>query len=268
MSSVGLLINGYCERFLREPFGSIKVGSFISDRPFDAFADWQKKSLTDVSLNIEKSIEESGSECWYVSACRETKSGEKLKGNFFVLQDGLTLFVITGHSGRFVGNCVDYIFQKLYPYVVRVYVASDELRHILEHFSSSKNAELLFKNFVAKKMFGEAVTYLHYAKRRVPKEYSPLRHAFEEARRNETWIDSIRVFSIKPAFDFWFTRSCTLKFYRGNFSDYYDAILRSVTEQGLAKRKLFEKRSRVDQVDKHVVRKCSPKAVGGQDLGL
>jgi hypothetical protein len=141
-----------------------------------------------------------------------------------------------------------YIAKQLYPDIMVAYITTEEINEILGSLSETKNTNLFYSKYVAKKVFGERYTSLGYGH----KAYTD---AFKKAgdARPRLWIDSIRVFSEDNVdIDFRLGRQGTLTYYKGNFQEYYESVLSKIADYSGKRLKIFERRGRRETKEKEV----------------
>jgi hypothetical protein len=242
--AIGMIVNQYCETFLRRSRGCVRITSFISDFYFDEMIDREVQGQKEIECNYKKIHEEEGFVLWSCSLRRDLK-GELVEGSFLVLQVGYFIYVITGSPPSFLREGIIYLAKKMYPDMAIAYITAREIYEILENLSRKKEKKFFYTKFVAKKMFGKKFTGLGYA------ETDPFQEAFQRASNEGLWIDSIRVFSEDQAkIDFRLSRAGYLAYHRGNFEEYYKFVLALIDEYCSKRLKIFEKRGRKETPDR------------------
>lgn len=242
-----LTMNEVAKFYKRKKRGSLKVVANISDLSFDQMV----RDITELGIQLEHTriSEEEGFILWRCVAVRRIR-GVILTGTFFVLQKNLSTHIITGEKNIFLRNVVLFINKNLFPKLLRAYVTSEELYDLLDNFCRAEQTELRYKEFVYKKMFGEAFTDRRHEKRLDPQKYKPFQEAFKKAREQDGWLDRIRVFG--NGYTFTISRGGILRFYEGNFGDYYKYFMSRFAEAANTRWKVFEKRGRRESPQKEV----------------
>lgn len=241
--TLGMIINHYCSVFLKRSRGSIKVATFVSDFPFDELTLGEFEDVGELEVDSKKIHEEEGFVLWNYSVRYEVH-GEVLAGNFLVLQVGRFIFVITGQPAYFLHKFIMRFAKQMYPELIIAYITADEIRQVLENFSRSKQVELFYTRYVAKRMFGRRFTGLGYGE-------DKFSEAFKKSRGDGLWIDSIRVFSSKERmFDFRIARTGLLVYRRGNFEEYYRHVLSQIIMYCSRRLKIFDKKGRSERRNK------------------
>ena len=240
-TGVALILNEITKAQMKKKHGSTKVVIGISDCPFERLA--KDANELGIQLDFQKVLEEDGCTLWRCASSRRVR-GLIITGSFFVLQKDISLHFITGERNIFLRNVLLFLIKNLFPDILRAYVTSEELYNLLEEFSFQEEIDLRYNEFVYKKMFGEAFTDRRHERRMDPSKYRGFQDAFKKAREQGGWLDRIRVFGGK--YTFTVSRSGILRFYEGNFNEYYRYFVSRFVEISSAKWKVFDKRARRD----------------------
>lgn len=150
-------------------------------------------------------------------------------------QDDSVFYLITNEGSTELEIDLGF-FNSLYPFISRVGFRSKQLRKVLTEVSEDE--EVKVKNYVAKRYYGEKTTIEEH-----PEDMS-VQDAFQRARSEDTWIDSIacEVDGNRVRL----SRSGPLHYYQDyRFSDFLDEILTPLLRETTEKyRKLLSDRSR------------------------
>src|SRR3972149_7973200 len=211
-----LMMNEVSNSLLRRKRGVVKVVPMVSDHSFAELLG----EIRELGIEVDCSevSKENGFTLWRCSAVRGMH-GVHLAGNFYVLQNGVSLLFITGERNIFLRNVVFHISHKLFPELLRAYVSSEDLFQLLANFSQTNKVQLRYNEFDYKKMFGKAFFDRRHEKRLDPEKYGLFQEAFKKAREQGGWVDRIRVFSEDHRFSL--ARNGVMRFYKGSFSEYF-----------------------------------------------
>jgi len=247
---IAMVLNEISKSNLDKKRGVVRVVTGISDVPFDNLIDDLELSGIDVEANLIAS--EGIYNLWNCTAARrlDILGNLLLTGTFLVLQNGISIFIISGEKRLFFRKIILPIIKKAYPNILRAYILTGEIFELLTNFSQSKKTALRYNEFYYKKMFGEAFTVKKHEKRLKIDEYEVFKDAFIEAKENGGWLDRISVFG--DSFDFTIARDGVIKYKKGTFSEYYTYFFARIIQLVANRWKLFEHKSRSEQTDLEV----------------
>jgi hypothetical protein len=128
-------------------------------------------------------------------------------------------------------------FNHLYPIISRVFYRSSDLR-LLFNSLVEKNIEIVGKKCVSKRLFANKKTIVTYKE-------DTIEGFFEEARKENLWIDSIEVL-IKKLSIITFSRKGLILYLRPfNFNGFFNIVIQTIfTELILKRREDFKDKSR------------------------
>ena len=176
-------------------------------------------------------------------------------GIFFSLQYEDELYVFSGSNAAFFNKVVLSICRQLYPKVLFAFIHSNGIYKILNDFESVLNTKLKYTGALKKQIFGLSPrTEREWEIAREGRLYSSFSEAFEEARKDDLWIENIKVFSgtdlKRPKIHFSVSRKGLVSFDKGTFDSLFSNILHPIIEYSKERKKQFEHRSRNEQFDK------------------
>jgi len=245
---LGMILNNYCNNHR-----TVKVQCFLTEFDFDKEITSEKKSLNEYLItNISKG-KQSKDFIHNVYLVSNSETEEEL-GKFHSLQYKDELYVFSGESANFF-KIVQKIVRKLYPNVISAFIHSNGIYKILENFETVSNISLSYKDAVKKQIFGLAPrTEREWEISKEGRVYASFREAFKEARANELWIDTIKVFEKnsggRPKIQFSISRKGLISIERGIFDMYFSNILHTISEISKEQQEQFKNRSRNEQPDK------------------
>lgn len=227
--------------------GVVRVVTGISDVSFESLIEDFKLNGIEIESNLIAS--EGNFQLWSCMAARRLHILDNflLAGNFYVLQNGFSIFIISGERRLFFRNIVLPITKIAFPNILIAYILTGEIFELLTNFSKNKKTPLRYNEFYYKKMFGEAFTVKKHEKRLKIEEYDLFNDAFLEAKENGGWLDRISVFGDK--FKFTIARNGVIKYKNGTFSEYYQYFFGRIIELVGKRWKLFEHKSRSEQTE-------------------
>ena len=245
---LGMVLNSYCNNQR-----TVKVQCLLTEFDFDKEITSEKKSIDEYLIkNISKGKKSKNFiHNFYQVSDSETK--EDL-GKFHSLQHKDGLYVFSGESANFF-KIVLKIIRKLYPSIISAFIHSNGIYKILENFETVSGISLSYKDAVKKQIFGFAPrTEREWEISKEGRVYASFREAFKEARDNELWIDTIKVFeknsSMRPKIQFSISRKGLISIERGIFDTYFSNILHPIIEISKERHEQFKHRSRSEQPDK------------------
>lgn len=244
------MINEYGAKYLNRPRGCIRVAAFITNINFEKLINRNDYDSEKVQFDSKCKFHDGEVYLWACSLSRE-KLKYKIEGHFLVLQNGSSTYAITGEMPSFMDEGISFLTKCMYPDLISSYVTSEEINTLLKEFVLKNKTELLYSRYIAKKMFGKPVTSLTYAGKRTRKSYDSFDVAFKKTRSEGLWIDNISVFSERNhKTSFSISRNGQLVYYQGNFEQYFENILCQITSMSLKRLKFFEKRGRIDSINR------------------
>jgi len=239
-----MMLNSYAKANLLRSYGSIRVFLLLSESRFaDAFSE-TIEDLEDVKSEYSEISDEEGFVLWNLNLIRKVKS-YTLEGKFWVLQKENQIYLITGEPSLYVDRCISYLIEEMYPRVLIGYLTSAEIHELLRGLKETSKENLYTIRYVTKRLYERKEN----PETNVKYKSETFETAFEKARKDDVWVDSIRVVSKK--LDFKIDRSSLLQFYKGAFEDYLP-LLQKWSEKCLVKHKMFDKRSRQDDPERGV----------------
>ena len=183
-----------------------------------------------------------------------SKTKEEL-GKFQSLQKNDELYVMSGSKAEFFDKIILQLLRRLYPKVLSAFIHSNGIYQILSNFESVMNIQLKYKDSVRKQIFGFSPrTEREWEVYKEGRVYPTFHEAFDEAKDNDLWIDSIKVFHgidiRRPSIQFSISRKGLVSIDRGTFDSIFSNILHFIIERSKERREQFKHRSRKEQPDK------------------
>lgn len=246
---IGLKINNYFKDNRR----SIKTKCFLCDSEFDKLLRIKQQDLPEYDImEVDSTISENYSH--FVYKVLEPDIGTEL-GMFHVIQTNTELYLYCGEKSDFFNNTLHHIFRRFYPHVVPTFIHSDEIYEILNNFEKIKNVHLIVKKVVRKRIFGsEPTTGIIFETYKKDRIYHGFKEAYNEARKNDVWVDRIKVSGIQPdteiEFSFSISRNGEVSVEKGTTDVIFTTILSPMIEFSKERMEQFRGRSRRDQPNK------------------
>lgn len=149
--------------------------------------------------------------------------------NYFIEFANSNLLILVSNNKSNFKDIISRL-NALYPLIGRIFYRAAELKLILDSINEIKNVEVIGRECVAKRLFEDKKTIVKY-------EQDTVENFFKDARRDNSWIDSIEVL-IKPLGIIRLSRKGTILYSKPfNFSGFYEIIVRNIVTDILKKRR-------------------------------
>lgn len=205
---------------------------------------FKNKNLILREINTEETLKEQKIKCPHCKKDFAIDEENNLNLKSYLIEFiGNNLIILISNFNRYNHNKIIKEFDNLNPLISRIFYRSSDIKQIFNKLSE-KSIEVVGKDCVAKRMYSGKKTNVIY-------QDGTVEEFFNEARKENVWIDSIRV-SITKIGELRISRRGHINYSKPfDFENFFDMFLQTIIEEIINRRdKLKDKSRKIEQPDK------------------